>query len=153
MEKNKQLLTALKSFDEAGVICALEEGASANALNSDGMPVLHDAASAGAINFLNILLKYGADIDLIDSQGKTALHYAVTHGDVGSTCSHDATGMPLLGLPDCITPIIAKGANVNIADNEGCTPLDYAVTYGRDGSAALLRKQGAVHGNTKSLRP
>lgn len=45
--------------------------------------VLHpQAAQCRQTECLDILLKYGADPDIIDCRGNTALHYAVYNGDV-----------------------------------------------------------------------
>jgi ankyrin repeat protein len=68
------------------------------------------------------LIIAGADINIIDSNGSTALHYAIQ-----------------ANLPLTIAKLLEKGAAVNVKDNNGTTPLYYALRLsGPQGITALF---------------
>lgn len=56
------------------------------------------------------LIDAGAKLDIQDDFGRTALRYAISHGD----------GEPNTELAEAL---IRAGADVNLADNDGDTPL------------------------------
>lgn len=58
---------------------------------------------------LDILLKYKADINQTDYDGKTPLHYAVSSGDLKR-----------------VKYFVEHGSNVNVKDRDGITPLHIA---------------------------
>ena len=63
-------------------------------------------------NYLDItkmLLDLDADVDIVDANGNTALHYAVRFSYV-----------------EIIRLLIAKGADIELEDNKGFSPLHYA---------------------------
>ncbi|MBQ2645049.1 ankyrin repeat domain-containing protein [bacterium] len=66
--------------------------------------------SLGNKEIMNILLRSGADINGINSEGKTVLHQAVIKNDY-----------------DSVKFLIENGANVNIKDQNDNTPIFYAV--------------------------
>jgi ankyrin repeat protein len=95
------------------VRCALEAGASADSRASENMarPVLVEAAYKGHTRILKQLLEAGADRNLTDRQGFTALTIAALEGRL-----------------DCIELLLAAGADANVGDEIGNTPLITAVT-------------------------
>lgn len=81
-----------------------------NDYDSDGLGAIHWAADRGHANILDILLKYGADVNLIDNEsGQTALHYAISCGHL-----------------ECIKILLNFGANPKIADSDDVTCIDLA---------------------------
>ncbi|KAG2392775.1 hypothetical protein C9374_011500 [Naegleria lovaniensis] len=70
---------------------------------------LHFATSKGQVSVLQVLLQYGANINLKDSTGKTALHYA-----------------SLRGYPECVRILIEFGADVTVKDDDDKVALDLA---------------------------
>lgn len=81
-----------------------------NKYGSDGLAAIHWAADRGYANILDILLRNGANVNLIDKDsGQTALHYAISCGHV-----------------DCVKILLKYGANRNIADSDDVTCMHLA---------------------------
>ncbi len=96
---------------------ALEAGVDPNA-NPDAhfRPALHRVASRGTPETLKLLLEHGADIDLTNNEGKTALCYV--------------SGIELSRRNECLPAVkslLESGADPNAADGDGHTPLSQAL--------------------------
>ena len=78
---------------------------------------------------IQALLELGADVNVRDYKGKTALHRAATAGFLGS-----------------MEVLLANGADINAADDQGDTPLSDAVRAGRVEAVVLLLERGADAG-------
>lgn len=72
------------------------------------------------------VLKCGAVVDLVNQQGRTALHKCCVHNNVA-----------------CARLLVQYGANVNIQDRDGMTPLHLAVAFGSRAVAELLLENHA----------
>lgn len=87
-----------------------DKSAIVNKYGSDGLAAIHWAADRGYANILEILLRNGANVNLIDKDsGQTALHYAISCGHV-----------------DCVKILLQYGANRNIADSDDVTCMHLA---------------------------
>jgi ankyrin repeat protein len=82
----------------------------------------HDYAISKRVRILELLLEKGADISAIDSENKTALHYAASMNNLWSA-----------------NLLIEKGAMIMQKDNHNKTPLDYATS---DEMRKLLKQSG-----------
>ncbi len=87
---------------------------------------LHQAASDGAIEDMELLAKQDAPLEAIDDDGRTALHTAVDSGQV-----------------EAARWLLTHGAKVDAPDAGDMTPLHIAVWHTDVGMARLLLKQGA----------
>jgi ankyrin repeat protein len=115
---------------------------------------LLQATADGNIDEVKSLLSQGADVNVRDTFGQTALHHAIVKGhekivellinrgsnidakdNAGRTPLHYAAGAGGLygvrdwaqaGDPNIVRILFDKGANINAADKEGRTPLHYA---------------------------
>ena len=118
------------------VRCALAAAASANArLGEDDLPVLCFAAQYGTARALKALLTGGADVQLADKDGYTALHWA----------SHK-------GYTPCVSLLLDAGAPLEARDGVGRTALALAATEGHSQVLSLLLERGAA-ANTVTLGP
>ena len=88
----------------------------------NGMTPLMVACKTGHHGIVQCLLhEPNIDIDAVDSNGKSALHFAILTSKI-------------------VTSLATKGANPNIRDKSGWTPLDYAIGHNKiDTVSALLQ--------------
>ncbi len=84
------------------------------------------AAIKGQCKILEILLNKGADINGLDSTGRTPLHCAVE-------------GQRM----DAVKLLVERGANVTILDSKGLSVLSMAVEKGMEDAVVLFIEQGA----------
>jgi len=132
----EKMFTAIDSGDLATVKNLLEQGMSPDILDIKWGSALMQACGGNTadVRLVELLLSYGADINLSTSAGLTALLVASIYG-------HVAIAKLLL---DC-------HANPNHETEYG-TPLLYAATQGHSGIVSLLIKAGASVDKTSSLR-
>ena len=161
---NREMIEVLKTYGVAP--------ADVNAQNDMGWPPLVVACRGDNREHpekIQRLLALGADIDVRNYKGKTALHYAAKAGfltvinlliERGATIdAPDKNGeTPLFDalrstIKDgekqqaAVEALLVKGANPNLKNRKGVTPLDIAQRMRRAGAkkiVALLRAHGAV---------
>jgi len=112
--------------------CLIKNGADINACAKGNNTPLMSASSQGNLNAAMFLIKHGADVNVQDRDGKTALHYAVPHR--GS--SHHFTSCEVFSC------LVENGANVNSSANDSCTPLMLAISNGHLNGAIFLTEHG-----------
>jgi len=133
-------------FDCAAIKCMIENGAEINAQNKAGKTPLHEAARPwSGCMVTQHLLDHGADPEIGDNEGNTALHVAMDSSSLahvklfvsrcnvnlqnrqGKTALHLALkGFHRLEATQCL---LDHGADPEIADNEGNTALHVAATH------------------------
>lgn len=101
-----------------------------NAVNLDcpkGMcPAIILAADAGNVSEVIACLHSGHPIDIVDSNGRTALFYAARWGHL-----------------QVVKVLVENGANVNLMDKGGSPPIEEAVMGGHEGIVTYLVSKGA----------
>ncbi|GAB4403748.1 MAG: hypothetical protein OHK0039_03290 [Bacteroidia bacterium] len=170
LDKRKAIREA-GSFDEQGLIVAVEEGKrealaillaagiDPNARSERGVPALSRAVERENLPVLRMLIEAGASIDATDTQGRTALMKAIDSGnkhifdhlmDQGPELEiADATGETALfkavrlGNTTMTRRLIQEGAEVDLRNRDGFTPLLLAAEYQRTGIVKALLQAGA----------
>lgn len=107
------LVFAAASGEETMVKRLLQAGADPNVeFNKAGYTLLMDASFEGLTPVASDLIKAKANINAIDNQGQSALHYAAKEGH-----------------RELIKLLIDRGADSSISDKFNMKPLDYALKY------------------------
>eukprot|EP00898_Chlorokybus_atmophyticus_P004643 jgi/Chlat1/517/Chrsp103S00991 len=118
----------------ASVRCSLEvadlllrNGANLEARDTNGYTVCHVAAQYGHTAFLYMLAtKWSADVDVLDNDGRTPLHWAAYKG-----------------FPDPIRLLLFMDVRINLPDREGCTALHWAAIRGNGEAITMLIQVGS----------
>ena len=113
---------------------------------------LHIAAAGHNSKLTKFLLKHGADVDVTDINGNTALHHAVKYYSPRQSWSqyseHSRSAKSVVDI------LLKKKADVNIVNNSGDTPLYLAASKGLldvvdkgnvDMTRSLLKAGADVH--------
>lgn len=91
-----------------------------------GGTLLHEAASYQSAAALNWLLDRGADVNMQNQEGQTALHLVVDHAlGMAEEFGWDVDW-------EAVQVLLARGASVFVRDNQGRLPADVARGYGRE---------------------
>ncbi|CAI8615717.1 unnamed protein product [Vicia faba] len=130
--KDNMQQTALHWAAVRGSVAAadvlLENGARVGAADINGYWAVHVAAQYGQTAFLNhVVVKYHADFDVPDNDGRSPLHWAAYKG-----------------YADTIRFLLFRDASQGRQDKDGCTPLHWAALRGHSEACAVL-----VHAGTK----
>ena len=106
--------------------------------NPHSAALLRDAASSGRPNMVREILRYHPQLEVTDSEGKTALFAAATeYGPTGENVER----------AESVRLLLQAGANVNARDNEGNTPLHGA--YETHVAEELLKAGADVNARNK----
>lgn len=108
-----QLWQAIMSGDEQLSIELLHKGANINALDAQGLALMHRYASSGNEFMLDWLYNHGADVNVRDFEGSTPIFYAAINGDYRRAYH-----------------LIQLGADVNIVNIKGMSLLKIAEHFG-----------------------
>ena len=119
----KRFFIAIRTGNLPVVRGALLEGADPNEGDENGLTPLIWSARKGQIAVLDELLKFGADLNAKDRDGRTLFHHCVLF-------SRDEYMKHLLKVPN---------APMNVTDGWGYTPLDIAIL--ENGQRSLERKK------------
>jgi ankyrin repeat protein len=136
---------------------------SATAMRADGLPAstVADAAMRGDSGAVRALIQSGADVNLAEGDGMTALHWAAERGDAelaalllksgASVTAETRIGRhtPLHvaarhGNSAIVRALVNAHAAVNALTTTGAAPLHFAAASGDSESIAALLDHGAV---------
>lgn len=121
------LIEAVESGDAQSTELFMKAGFSANLTDKKGVPLLCLAVRSNHFNNIQVLLQYGADINLKSlDRDNTALMDASAEGN-----------------DEVIAELITRGAQLDCQSRNGQTALILAIGKGADSSAKLLIEAGA----------
>jgi ankyrin repeat protein len=120
---------------------------------------LWDAVRYGELDEVQQIVKDGANVNVIETDGWTPLHEASNNGDletvrflVNSGADVDCKDMyentplhynALCGHTEIVRFLVSKGADLDCKSKFGCTPLQFASCYGHIDAAFVLMDHGA----------
>jgi ankyrin repeat protein len=157
----KSFQAAARASDLIAITAFVDGGININARSeSDGRTVLVNAAAGGDLNVVKLLLERGADVNVADNSGYTALHHAIEarYDDVSEVLlSHpklDPNARGLNGVTtlmsyvwrerkDAVQKLLDRGADVNAQDDDGDSALHGAAQNGNIEIMDLLVAKGA----------
>ena len=99
--------------------------------NADGQTPLHVASAKGKARVVNALLEAGANVEALDNDGMSAVHWAIHE-----VVDKDDTFRKLKALQE-------HGANINSRRGDGFSPLHAAVYMDSADGVAVLADLGA----------
>ncbi len=94
------------------IMMLLEKGAKVNAVNLSGKTPIFHCNFSYSVELLNLLIKYGADINIRDKYGNTLLH------DDYINCFEER-------FEEFLKALLDFGFNINSKNSAGLTPLDF----------------------------
>ncbi|XP_068625670.1 ankyrin repeat domain-containing protein 17 isoform X3 [Battus philenor] len=128
-EEGESLLSLACSagyYELAQVLLAMHASVEDRGIKGDCTPLM-EAASAGHVDIVRLLIAHGADVNAVSGSGNTPLMYACAGG-------HE----------DCVRALLDNGANVEDHNENGHTPLmEVAASAGHVGVAKILLEHGA----------
>ncbi|KAM7386074.1 hypothetical protein PAMA_008950 [Pampus argenteus] len=155
----------LKRADWSCTSCCGQRGASRSQAVQQALIA---AASMGHAEVVELLLNHGADVNVVDQQGRTALMTAASEGHMTTTqllldhgASLDQTdreGLTALswaclkGQLPLVRELVDRGAATTHADRSGRTPLDLAAFCGDPEVSALQKFPGDELKTFRQLR-
>ncbi len=144
--KTDALVLALKGNDKNCVEMLIAAGADVNGRKLVDKPLF--IALEGRSQFVQVLLRAGADVNQKDSSGNTALTNAVLLGRNDSVkllleAGTDVGQTAFQGSASCVKLLVEAGADYNQRDSSGNTALTNAVHHGNADSVKLLLDAGA----------
>lgn len=140
----------------------LRRGASANVTLPDGGSLLTECVSEGRPAVASLLLKHGAEIDSLDSEGKRLVEIAARNGFIWLVKDLILNGVTLeqanelnhndefhishviaeAGKPELIELLANSGAELNVTNQQGENPIHIAVGSGSFDVIRPLYKRG-----------
>jgi ankyrin repeat protein len=119
-----------KAIEQNNIIRIQEkiyDGYDVDLVSSHHLPVIIYATIHNRVDCINLFLENGANINICDKNGRTALHFAVN-----------------LCLYELIYLLLKYGANSSFKDHNNLSPLDYALNYQDKKSIKLLETTIAI---------
>ena len=131
-----------------------------NSKNKEGITPLHYAVSNGNIEILQLLKKFGANLDAVTNTGKNIMHIAAGSNqpsmliylllneaqDISSVDENGSTPLHwacYYGGEEAVNYLLSLKVDINAQDKEKYTPLHLAVSHNTIGIVKLLLHNGA----------
>lgn len=116
------LIDAVKNNDITAVVVLLDKGMNPNIIEAGNSPLML-ASRSGETKMANILVAFGADVNLRNDDGLTALMLASRFGHT-----------------EVVDLLLTNGADANLRNKKGYTSADLARMFNHEQTAARLRQ-------------
>ncbi|HPR37983.1 MAG TPA: ankyrin repeat domain-containing protein [Spirochaetota bacterium] len=120
----------------------IKGGAQVNDTSSAGVPVLHEAVNGAKFQFVTLLLKGGADPNILSKKNESAILLLARTSAVGKNEQYKLTQ-----AAKAIAELISKGGDPDIPDKYGRTPLDISCKLRSKPVVEALLKSGVKVNN------
>jgi ankyrin repeat protein len=117
----------------------LDLGMDINARDYKGEVCLHDAVRSGIVDVVQLLLRNGAKVDVIDKYGRTPLRAVLDEPPTLFGADQGAV----------IELLLNEGASVDTEDEDGKMPLSIAISKGEKFIVDLFEVHSANHHKTR----
>ena len=131
-----------------------------NAKNKEGFTALHYAVSNGNIKIVQLLKKFGANLEAVTNNGKNIMHLAAESNqptmliylllneaqDISSVDENGSTPLHwacYYGAEESVNYLLSLNVDINAQDKEKFTPLHLAVSHNTINIVRLLLQKGA----------
>ena len=111
-------------------IYLISKGADPFQEDKRGCNGLHYAARAKKMDFIKRMLEYGLNVNAIDHNGWSSLHWAISSTE---------------GSVDVVKLLLGSGCDISIKDKQGRTAVDLAKTFTRKEETAILAGTTEAH--------
>ncbi len=121
---------------------------------------LYNAVGSGDEPTVTMLQEHGLNLQCLEMNGRSLLHYAAESGHAGMVRFLAAEGLTLdqgdgskwtplhmavmSNQRESVLALLKLGANPNAPDDEGASPLDFAAENSHRDVARILRKHGGI---------
>lgn len=122
----KSLFNAITNNDLEQVKSLFNDGADIEARNNYLETPLITASHSNCPKIVNFLLSQDANVNAVDHEANSALHYSMLHKN-----------------PAITKALLKAGASANLSNNNGSTPLHWATYYDKLEQCCLLADHGA----------
>lgn len=149
LKANQDLMEAAARNDLAGVSAAIQAGAQLNIRDADGWTPLMWAALHGQIDMVVLMVRHGANPNLLDDQGQEIQTLCYQHLSVGETLYSIVGANDRLmtaakaGDWEAVEEAISCGAWVNVRDEGQRSILMWAGRHGKTEKVASLISRNA----------
>ena len=139
------MLLAAANGDTAAVGGWLEKGVDVNMRGGDRNTPIMEAAFAGHLETVKLLLDHGADLSARKNDGETVITLGAGHQDIADLFKNVSALVDVASKGDnkAVKELIDKGTPVNGLDQHGQTALTEACWNGRTETVKLLLEKGA----------
>lgn len=128
LSNEDRLFAAVAAGREQEVERLIAEGVDLDDCEGEsGCSVLHEAARAGRLGMVRLLLRHGADVHAMDASLREPIHDAAYGGDV-----------------ETLRVLVGAGASLSVCDEESHTVAHYAARAGRVAMLEELDRLGAL---------
>lgn len=145
LDETERLQHAVSNNDVEIAKKYLEQGANPNGSNQYDLTPLMITALNGNLEMAKLLISKGADVNVKDKNGNTALAYCSNYGYIIVAKNADVNVKDKYGYIKIAKFLVENGADINHRNKDGITALEQATKNSNFELAKFLIENGANH--------